>query len=361
MAGSPAGLSALLLLLLAVRPGRPAALYPANLQLQLPQLYSQLDGVLDSMMEVPDVPSPMAEGHWPRRPLNVGPVSGVAVDTLDRPVIFHRANHSWEATSFNKSQHYQDAARGPILSHTLLTLNPGTGAVLKSEGSGRFYLPHGLHIDAAGNRWITDVALHQVFKLPPDSDTPILTLGVPFEPGSDAAHFCKPTDVAVAEDGTIFVADGYCNRRIMIFDREGRFLGSLGEEQGVDLLVPHSLSLDGGVLCVADREHGRVVCWNIRQRLLQPQIINLALYGRIYAVSVTGDVLLAVFKSLSGGGVLTIDLVTGLVLDSWVAAQGLNEPHDLAVTSDGRTTYVGELVPARVSKFVLQPDFYERP
>ena len=58
-----------------------------------------------------------------------------------------------------------------------------------------------------------------------------MTLGVAFEPGSDSAHFCKPTDVAVAEDGTIFVADGYCNRRIMIFDRQGRFISSLGEER----------------------------------------------------------------------------------------------------------------------------------
>ena len=51
MAG-PAGLPLLplLLLLLAVRPGRPAALYPASLQLQLPQLYSQLDNVLDTMV-----------------------------------------------------------------------------------------------------------------------------------------------------------------------------------------------------------------------------------------------------------------------------------------------------------------------
>ena len=52
-----------------------------------------------------------------------------------------------------------------------------------------------------------------------------------FEPGSDSAHFCKPTSVAVAEDGTIVVADGYCNKRIMIFDRQGRFLSSLGENR----------------------------------------------------------------------------------------------------------------------------------
>ena len=59
--------------------------------------------------------------------------------------------------------------------------------------------------------------------------------------------------------------------------------------EGVDLLVPHSLSLENGLLCVADREHGRVICWNVRQPLLQPQVINLALYGRIYAVSITGQ------------------------------------------------------------------------
>ena len=50
MAVRPAGLSALLVLVLAVGAARPAALYPASLQLQLPQLYSQLDGVLDSMV-----------------------------------------------------------------------------------------------------------------------------------------------------------------------------------------------------------------------------------------------------------------------------------------------------------------------
>jgi hypothetical protein len=29
-----------------------------------------------------------------------------------------------------------------------------------------------------------------------------------FEPGSDKSHFCKPTSVAVARTGQIFIADG---------------------------------------------------------------------------------------------------------------------------------------------------------
>ena len=37
-----------------------------------------------------------------------------------------------------------------------------------------------------------------------------------FEPGSDDVHYCKPTSVAVESSGdTFYVADGYCNSRII--------------------------------------------------------------------------------------------------------------------------------------------------
>ena len=37
-----------------------------------------------------------------------------------------------------------------------------------------------------------------------------------FEPGSDETHYCKPTSVAVTDDGnTFFVSDGYCNSRVI--------------------------------------------------------------------------------------------------------------------------------------------------
>ena len=45
---------------------------------------------------------------------------------------------------------------------------------------------------------------------------PLFVLGRPFEPGSDDAHYCKPTSVAVEADGEhFFVADGYCNSRVV--------------------------------------------------------------------------------------------------------------------------------------------------
>jgi len=45
-------------------------------------------------------------------------------------------------------------------------------------------------------------------KFTVDNDTPSLVLGTRFEPGTDASHFCQPTDVAVMNSGDIYVADG---------------------------------------------------------------------------------------------------------------------------------------------------------
>jgi len=56
-----------------------------------------------------------------------------------------------------------------------------------------------------------------------------MILGQRFEPGDDMEHFCQPTAVAVAPDGEIVVADGYCNNRIMLFDSRGNPKYNIGE------------------------------------------------------------------------------------------------------------------------------------
>ena len=91
----------------------------------------------------------------------------------------------------------------------------------------RFYLPHGLVIDQSGNYWLTDVGMHQVFKYSPKGDI-LLTLGEKLVPGGDRDHFCKPTDVAVLKDGTFFVSDGYCNRRVIKYSPGGQRIMEIG-------------------------------------------------------------------------------------------------------------------------------------
>ena len=63
------------------------------------------------------------------------------------------------------ARRYLNAGDGPIKNDTIVTLDAQNGNLLDHWGSNLFYMPHGLEIDAEGNVWVTDVALHQVFKV----------------------------------------------------------------------------------------------------------------------------------------------------------------------------------------------------
>lgn len=65
--------------------------------------------------------------------------------------------------SFNTTHHYQGGE--PLEEDVVVVLDPDTGEVVRSWGRGLFLLPHGVTVDDRGNTWLTDVALHQVFKV----------------------------------------------------------------------------------------------------------------------------------------------------------------------------------------------------
>lgn len=80
-------------------------------------------------------------------------------------VVYIFAFSPFSRRTFDENFLYRDTAKGPIGQNTVLTLNPETGVVEHGWGSNYFYLPHGLYIDPSGDYWITDVAMHQVFKV----------------------------------------------------------------------------------------------------------------------------------------------------------------------------------------------------
>lgn len=125
-------------------------------------------------------------------------------------------------------------------------------------------MPHGISVDAEGNVWVTDVALHQVFRFIQGSwKVPDLVLGEAFVPGYDLNHFCMPTDVAIASSGTVYISDGYCNSRIVVYSASGIVEDVIAASDG--LRVPHSLILieNDNLLCVADRENERILCYKV--------------------------------------------------------------------------------------------------
>ncbi|XP_064130571.1 peptidyl-glycine alpha-amidating monooxygenase isoform X6 [Loxodonta africana] len=303
---------------------------------------------------------------WPGVYLLPGQVSGVALDPENNLVIFHRGDHVWDGNSFDSKFVYQQRGLGPIEEDTILVIDPNNAAVLHSSGKNLFYLPHGLSIDKDGNYWVTDVALHQVFKLDPNSkEGPMLILGRSMQPGSDQNHFCQPTDVAVdPETGTIYVSDGYCNSRIVQFSPTGKFIMQWGEESSGSnpnpgqFSVPHSLAFVPhlGQLCVADRENGRIQCFKTDTKEFVKEIKHASFGRRIFAISYIPGLLFAVngkpyFGDQEPVQGFVMNFSSGEIIDIFKPVRKhFDMPHDIVASEDG-TVYVGDAHTNTVWKF----------
>ena len=101
--------------------------------------------------------------------------------------------------------------------------------------------------------WVTDGQGaegkgHQVFKFSPDGKV-LLTLGTAGVAGASPTTFNQPSDVVVAANGDIFVADGHggeSNGRIVKFSKDGRFIktwGRKGTGQGDSIFRTPSRSI----------------------------------------------------------------------------------------------------------------------
>lgn len=312
----------------------------------------------------PDVPR--AVRNWPKVPLNLGQVSGVSVNSASQPVIFHRSDRIWDETTFNETNHYQHANLGPIKDYTVLTLDPQDGKILGRWGANLFYMPHGITVDRHDNLWVTDVALHQAFKYKPGELQAVLVFGQRFVPGTDSIHLCKPTSVAVATTGEIFIADGYCNNRILKYNAAGGLLRVIpNPPEFLSLLVPHSLALIESTdrLCIADRENRRVTCpraglYSVQGKKEPALTIQQPDMGRVFGVAAKGKLVYAVngpTSPLLPVQGLTIDPQTESVIDHWATEEGFKNPHEIAVCPNGSALYVAEIGPNRIWKFELVP------
>ncbi|XP_069736519.1 peptidyl-glycine alpha-amidating monooxygenase isoform X4 [Phaenicophaeus curvirostris] len=306
--------------------------------------------------------------EWPGLDLKLGQVSGLALDLEKNLVIFHRGDHVWDENSFDSKFVYQQRGLGPIEQNTILVLNPSNAKLLHSMGKRLFYLPHGLSIDKNGYYWVTDVALHQVFKLGADVKEPLLILGMALQPGSDKNHFCQPTDVAVDPiTGSIYVSDGYCNSRVIQFSPNGLYMmqwgegteTSLGRARPGQFHIPHSLALipDFSELCVADRENGRIQCFRLGTGEFVREIKHKSFGRELFAVSyVPGGLLFAINGMPYPGEAepvqgFVMNFSTGEIIDTFIPLRKSFEmPHDV-VASEDKTVFIGDVHARAVWKF----------
>jgi len=143
-----------------------------------------------------------------------------------------------------------------------------SGKLVANFGAGMFNFPHGLYVDRDGNVWVTDGRGergkgHTVIKFGPDGRV-LMTLGKPGVAGDRPDSFNSPSDVVVAPNGDIFVADGHgekTNDRIVKLSKDGKFIkawGKHGSGPG-EFDVPHTIALDStGRVFVGDRSNSRI-------------------------------------------------------------------------------------------------------
>jgi sugar lactone lactonase YvrE len=167
------------------------------------------------------------------------------------------------------------------------------GAFLKEIGKGYygFEFAHSVRVDAEDNIWTVDEGTNVVTKFSPEGKVlmvlgrrPAAVLGEVAtttgpNPPSQKYILCRPTDVGWDPQENIFVSDGYCNNRVVKYDRNGRFLAQVGSEKAGkepgQFNLPHGIAVDGqGNVYVADRT-------NFRYQVLDNNLKPKAVYDNV--------------------------------------------------------------------------------
>ena len=252
------------------------------------------------------------------------------------------------------------------------------GNVVRSFGGGMFIWPHGLAVDKDGNVWVTEAVAqnripkgdkrgHIVVKFSPAGQV-LMTLGTRGEAGAGPDHFNSPSDVAVAENGDVFVADGHTdtgNNRVVRFSKDGTFVkawGKGGWGPG-EFHSMHAIAIDSrGRIFVGDRGNNRIQIFDQDGKSLttpwtqfgKPSGIAFDSHDRIYvADSESDDIQNPGWEE----GIRIGDAKTGWVHEFILFPWG--DPRDtagngaefVAVDRDGNI-YGGEPAPKRLQKYV---------
>src|SRR6202521_1186271 len=212
--------------------------------------------------------------------MNFGEVPGVAVNSKGHVFVFTRSN------SANGPAYAPAAAQ-------LFEFGPD-GAYLREIGKGLYAWSeaHSVRIDKDDNIWAIDKGSDMVIKFnqvgrvvmvfgrrAEGADEESKPWGHP-EPPLPAVDglFRQPTDVAWDSDGNIYITDGYVNSRVAKYDKNGDWVKSWGEKGTGpgQFRLPHAIVVDrNNNLYVGDRSNRRIQVFDTDGKFLRSFTIDV--------------------------------------------------------------------------------------
>jgi streptogramin lyase len=317
--------------------------------------------------------------------LHLGEVAGVAVNSKGHVFVFSRGGTTGPAYGAAAAQ--------------LLEFNPD-GKFVREIGHNLYAwsFAHSVKVDRDDNIWVADKGSDMVIKFNPEGRV-VMFFGRKLEASDEGTEplkhpkpplppvdglFRQVTDMAWDADGNTYISDGYVNSRVAKLDQDGNWLKSWGEpgDKPGEFNTPHSIAVDAkGNVYVADRGNRRIQVFDGEGKFLRQMVIDVPVdpharmaIGNKPELPITGNQAMApgapwaicitpppnqFLYSSDGfpGRIYKLSLegkVLGMLGESGKQLKQFGWIHEIACPSEN-TLFVSELLNWRIQKLILQP------
>jgi DNA-binding beta-propeller fold protein YncE len=274
-----------------------------------------------ALAQGPAAPTYQVDPFWPRIPAQwaLGQVSGVAVDSRDHVWVLQRP---WSLESDEIAQNPEAVCCRPA--PPVMEFSPEGVFIQGWGGPGEGYEwpadEHGIHVDYKGNVWISsaggprlrDRTENQLLKFTHDGRF-LMQIGRrgASEGSLDTRNLNNAADMYVhSATNELFVADGYINRRVIVFDADTgefrRMWGAYGDPPddsvsnapryegpaATQFNTVHGIRVsDDDLVYVADRRNNRIQVFGIDGSFRQEVFVErpTRLLGTAFSIAFSPD------------------------------------------------------------------------
>ncbi len=246
------------------------------------------------------------------------------------------------------------------------------GTFIRQIGQGLygFLFAHTVRIDKEDNIWCVDEGTNMIIKFSPEGRV-LMVLGrrpeavepppphVPGAPPPPAREgtFNRPTDIAWDPAGNSYISDGYGNSRVVKIDKNGNWVKAWGQRGTApgEFNTPHTIATDAqGNVYVGDRGNKRIQVFDTEGRFLR----EFPTGGAPWAMCITpGSTQYLYSSDAMPGKIYKLDLSGKLLGEFGTNGKQAGQfgwIHEMACVSEN-VLYVGELLNWRVQKLTLHP------